>query len=181
MTSSALVGCFTTVSSTALFLSSVLFCSSYTSHDLPRDHVTDGKRNKTTHCTYKPRVGGGGGGPGHRNNKKFYNENVVTISQTTNNVHGHGLYTGFHGISKIAFTFYPSRLMFYNQVTPFLIVGQSLFYFFFLIGDKWRKKNKQSLLRSDCNIIKRYIGTYPMSANNVSFGAAWNSRIIITY
>ena len=68
------------------FSPSVLLCSSYTSHKLPRDHVIEGKKIKTTHCTYKPcgwgGGGEGGGGPGHRNNNFFYNENVVT-SQTT--------------------------------------------------------------------------------------------------
>ena len=80
--------------------------------------------------------GGGGGGPGHRNNKKMYNENVVTFSQTTNNVHGHDLYTGYNVILEIAFMFYPSREILYNQVKQFLIVGQSLFYLHTFIGDK---------------------------------------------
>ena len=42
----------------------------------------------------------GGVGGGHRDNNFFYNENenFVNISQTSNNVHGHGLFTGFHGI-----------------------------------------------------------------------------------
>ena len=78
-----------------IFLNSFFRLAFFSAVVTPRDHVTDGKVNKNTHYTSKP-----WGGGGHRNNIFCYNENenFVNISQTSNNVHGHGPYTGFHGI-----------------------------------------------------------------------------------